>query len=44
MYIAGVCHEPRRTAIPDKVIQAILCHEDVKATQRSYIETVPSVV
>jgi len=26
------------------VIQAILRHEDVKTTQRSYIKTLPSVV
>lgn len=26
------------------MIQAILRHEDVKTTQRSYIKTVPSVV
>ena len=28
----------------DKVIQAILRHEDVSTTQRSYIKTVPQVV
>jgi hypothetical protein len=30
--------------VPDKVIQAILRHEDVSTTQRSYIKTVPQVV
>jgi integrase len=30
--------------VPDKVIQAILRHEDVSTTQRSYIKTVPEVV
>jgi integrase len=30
--------------VPDKVIQAILRHEDVSTTQRSYIKTVPKVV
>jgi len=29
--------------VPDKVIQAILRHEDVSTTQRSYIKTVPQV-
>jgi integrase len=30
--------------LEDKVIQAILRHEDVSTTQRSYIKTVPQVV
>ncbi|HKN73487.1 MAG TPA: site-specific integrase [Terriglobales bacterium] len=30
--------------VPDKVIQAILRHEDVSTMQRSYIKTVPEVV
>jgi integrase len=30
--------------VPDKVIQAILRHEDVSTTQRSYIKTVTRVV
>jgi integrase len=30
--------------VPDKVIQAILRHEDVSTTQRSYIKTAPKVV
>ena len=30
--------------IPDTVIRAILRHEDVTTTQRSYIKTVPKVV
>jgi hypothetical protein len=34
----------KHLGVPDKVIQAILRHEDVSATQRSYIKTVPQVV
>jgi integrase len=30
--------------LPDIVIQAILRHEDIRTTQRSYIKTVPEVV
>jgi integrase len=30
--------------VPDIVIQAILRHEDIRMTQRSYIKTVPRVV
>jgi integrase len=30
--------------VPDIVIQAILRHEDIRTTQRSYIKTVPRVV
>lgn len=30
--------------VPDKVIQAIMRHDDVSTTQRSYIKTVPKVV
>ena len=30
--------------VPDIVIQAILRHEDIRTTQRSYIKTVPQVV
>ena len=41
MYLATNLHE---LGVPDKVIQAILRHEDVKTTQRSYIKTVPRVV
>ena len=33
-----------KLGIPDNVIQAILRHEDVKATQRSYVKTVASMV
>jgi len=40
----GLAMNLHELGIPDKVIQAILRHEDVKTTQRSYIKTVPSVV
>jgi len=43
-YRRGLATNPHELGIPDKVIQAILCHEDGKTTQRSYIKTVPSVV
>jgi hypothetical protein len=34
----------KHLGVPDKVIQAVLRHEDVSATQRSYIKTVSHVV
>jgi len=40
----GLATNLHELGAPDKVIQAILRHEDVTTTQRSYIETVPSVV
>ena len=40
----GLAANLHQLGIPDKVIQAILRHEDVKTTQRSYIKTVPGVV
>ena len=40
----GLAMNLHELGIPDKVIQAILRHEDVKTTQRSYIKAVPSVV
>ena len=43
-YRRGLATTLHELGIPDKVIQAILRHEDVKTTQRSYIKTVPSVV
>jgi integrase len=43
-YRRGLATNLRELGIPDKVIQAILRHEDVKTTQRSYIKTVPSMV
>jgi integrase len=43
-YRRGLATNLHELGIPDKVIQAILRHEDVKTTQRSYIKTVPSVV
>jgi integrase len=33
-----------RDRVPDIVIQAILRHEDIRTTQRSYLKTVPRVV
>jgi len=43
-YRRGLATNVHELGIPDKVIPAILRHEDVKTTQRSYIKTVPSVV
>src|SRR5215831_19471851 len=43
-YRRGLATNLHEVGVPDKVIQAILRHEDVKTTQRSYIKTVPSVV
>jgi integrase len=43
-YRRGLATNLHELAVPDKVIQAILRHEDVKTTQRSYIKTVPRVV
>ena len=43
-YRRGLATNLHDLGVPDKVIQAILRHEDVKTTQRSYIKTVPSVV
>ena len=43
-YRRGLATNLHELGIPDKVIQAILRHEDVMTTQRSYIKTVPSVV
>ena len=43
-YRRGLATNLHELGIPDKVIQAILRHEDVKTTQRSYIKMVPSVV
>ena len=43
-YRRGLATNLHELGIPDKVIQAILRHEDVKTTQRSYIKTVASVV
>jgi integrase len=40
-YRRGLATNLHELGIPDKVIQAILRHEDVKTTQRSYIKTVP---
>jgi integrase len=43
-YRRGLATNPHELGVPDKVIQAILRHEDVSTTQRSYIKTVPQVV
>jgi len=43
-YRRGLATNLHDLGIPDKVIQAILRHEDVKTTQRSYIITMPTVV
>ena len=43
-YRLGLATNLHELGIPDKVVQAILRHEDVKTTQRSYIKTVPTMV
>jgi integrase len=43
-YRRGLATNLHELGIPDKVIQAILRHEDVKTTQKSYIKTVPSLL
>jgi integrase len=43
-YRRGLATNLYELGVPDKVIQAILRHEDVSTTQRSYIKTVPEVV
>jgi len=43
-YRRGPTTNPHELGVLDKVIQAILRHEDVSTTQRSYIERVPEVV
>lgn len=43
-YRRGLATNLHELGVPDKVIQAILRHEDVRTTQRSYIKTVASVV
>ncbi len=43
-YRRGLATNLHDLGVPDKVIQAILRHEDVSTTQRSYIKTVPQVV
>jgi hypothetical protein len=43
-YRRGLATNLHELCVPDKVIQAILRHEDVTTTQRSYIKTVPQVV
>ena len=43
-YRRGLATNLHELGVPDKVIQAILRHEDVSTTQSSYIKTVPRVV
>jgi integrase len=43
-YRRGLATNLHELGVPDIVIQAILRHEDVSTTQRSYIKTVPDVV
>jgi integrase len=43
-YRRGLATNLHELGVPDKVIRAILRHEDVSTTQRSYIKTVPRVV
>lgn len=43
-YRRGLATNLHELGVSDKVIQAILRHEDVSTTQRSYIKTVPRVV
>jgi integrase len=43
-YRRGLATNLHELGVPDKVIQAIMRHEDVSTTQRSYIKTVPKVV
>jgi integrase len=42
-YRRGLATNLHKLGVPDKVIQAILRHEDVSTTQRSYIKTVPKL-
>jgi len=42
-YRRGLATNLHELEVPNKVIQAILRHEDVSTTQRSYIKTVPQV-
>ena len=43
-YRRGLATNLHELSVPDIVIQAILRHEDIRTTQRSYIKTVPRVV
>jgi integrase len=43
-YRRGLATNLHELGVPDKVIQAIMRHDDVSTTQRSYIKTVPKVV
>jgi site-specific recombinase XerD len=43
-YRRGLATNLHQLGVPDKVIQAILRHEDVSTTQRRCIKTVPQVV
>jgi integrase len=43
-YRRGLATNLHELGVPDVVIQAILRHEDIRTTQRSYIKTVPRVI
>jgi integrase len=43
-YRRGLATNLHELGVPDIVIQAILRHEEIRTTQRSYIKTVPQVV
>ncbi len=43
-YRRGPATNLHELGVPDKVIPAILRHEDVSTTQRNYIKTIPQVV
>jgi site-specific recombinase XerD len=43
-YRRGLATNLHELGVPDKVMQAILRHEDVSRSQGSYIKTVPPVV
>ncbi|MGA8214241.1 MAG: tyrosine-type recombinase/integrase [Candidatus Sulfotelmatobacter sp.] len=43
-YRRGLATNLHELGVPDIVIQAILRHEDISTTQRSYIKTVPQEV
>jgi hypothetical protein len=43
-YRRGLATNLQEIGVPDIVIQAILRHEDIRTTQRSYIKIVPRVV
>ncbi len=44
MHRRGLATNLHRLGVPDRLIQAILRHEDVRTTQRSYVKTMPEDV